>query len=132
MTGNQGNSADGARSVLAVVTRFVGLLLVTPIRLYQRFVSPLTPPSCRYHPSCSTYAVEAITVHGPLKGPLLSGWRLLRCNPWTKGGVDPVPARGSWLPDVLPDGKPRSATMVPPERGVDTGTEHHSCTESDN
>ncbi len=86
--------------------------LILPIRAYQRFISPLTPPSCRLHPSCSAYAVTSIQVHGPLKGFILSVWRLLRCNPWNRGGVDPVPARGQWLPDVLPSGQPRHGTMT--------------------
>jgi putative membrane protein insertion efficiency factor len=68
-------------------------LLVTPIRLYQRFVSPLLPQRCKYYPTCSQYAVEAIRVHGPLRGLLMSVWRLLRCNPFSNGGLDPVPPR---------------------------------------
>lgn len=66
-------------------------VLVLPIRAYQLVVSPLLGPRCRFHPSCSTYAVEALRVHGPLRGTLLAGWRLLRCNPWNPGGLDPVP-----------------------------------------
>ena len=68
-------------------------LLVAPIRLYQRFVSPLLPQRCKYYPTCSQYAVEAIRVHGPLRGLLMAGWRLLRCNPLSNGGLDPVPPR---------------------------------------
>jgi putative membrane protein insertion efficiency factor len=68
-------------------------LLVAPIRLYQRFVSPLLPQRCKYYPTCSQYAVEAIRVHGPLRGLLMSVWRLLRCNPFSNGGLDPVPPR---------------------------------------
>ena len=68
-------------------------LFVAPIRLYQRFVSPLLPQRCKYYPTCSQYAVEAIRVHGPLRGLLMSGWRLLRCNPFSNGGYDPVPPR---------------------------------------
>ena len=68
-------------------------LLVAPIRLYQRFVSPLLPQRCKYYPTCSQYAVEAIRVHGPLRGLLMAGWRLLRCNPFSNGGLDPVPPR---------------------------------------
>jgi len=68
-------------------------LLIAPIRLYQRFVSPLLPQRCKYFPTCSQYAVEAIRVHGPLRGLLMSGWRLLRCNPFSNGGLDPVPPR---------------------------------------
>lgn len=86
--------------------------LIIPIRGYQRFISPLTPPSCRLYPSCSTYAVESITVHGALKGFVLASWRLVRCNPWNRGGIDPVPGAGRWLPDVLPDGQPRHGTMA--------------------
>lgn len=86
--------------------------LILPIRGYQRFISPLTPPSCRLHPSCSAYAVESISVHGPVKGFALACWRLARCNPWNRGGIDPVPPRGAWLPDVLPNGEPRHGTMA--------------------
>jgi len=65
--------------------------VLAPIRLYRRFVSPLLGPRCRYHPSCSAYAVASIERHGILKGVRLAGWRLLRCNPWSLGGYDPVP-----------------------------------------
>ncbi|MGI8439729.1 MAG: membrane protein insertion efficiency factor YidD [Thermoleophilaceae bacterium] len=63
-------------------------LLVAPIRLYQRFVSPAVGPRCKYHPSCSEYAVGAIRSFGVLRGSILAVWRLLRCNPWSLGGVD--------------------------------------------
>ena len=63
-------------------------LLILPIRLYQRLVSPALPRSCKYHPSCSEYAVQAIRTHGILRGMVLAAWRLLRCNPWSHGGVD--------------------------------------------
>ena len=66
-------------------------LAVAPIRLYQRWISPLLGPRCRYYPSCSAYAVEAVQRHGVLRGFLLAGWRLLRCNPFSPGGVDHVP-----------------------------------------
>ena len=71
----------------------VARILIAPIRLYQRFISPLIPPRCKYYPSCSQYAVEAIHVHGPLRGLGLAAWRLLRCNPLSDGGLDPVPPR---------------------------------------
>lgn len=58
------------------------------VRSYQRAVSPLLPRRCRYHPTCSAYAVEAIGRYGALRGTVLAGWRLLRCNPWSRGGVD--------------------------------------------
>lgn len=70
-----------------------------PIRLYRRFVSPMIAPRCRYAPTCSAYAVGAIEVHGPIKGLILATWRLLRCNPWSHGGVDRVPDKGRWTPD---------------------------------
>ena len=66
-------------------------LLILPIRIYQRFISPLTPPSCRFTPTCSQYAWEAIWTYGALKGTGLAIWRILRCNPFCKGGYDPVP-----------------------------------------
>ncbi len=65
--------------------------LILPIRLYQCFISPLTPPSCRFTPTCSQYAIEALRKHGPLKGLALALWRILRCNPWGGSGYDPVP-----------------------------------------
>ena len=61
---------------------------VAPVRFYQRFVSPAIPQRCKYHPSCSQYAVTAIRRYGILRGLVLAGWRLLRCNPWSHGGVD--------------------------------------------
>jgi putative membrane protein insertion efficiency factor len=66
---------------------------VVPIRLYQALVSPLLGPRCRYYPTCSSYAVEAIRSFGLLRGAVLAGWRLLRCNPWSRGGLDPVEAQ---------------------------------------
>jgi putative membrane protein insertion efficiency factor len=66
-------------------------LLAALIRAYQRFVSPALPPSCRFHPSCSQYALEAVTRHGALKGSWLAARRLARCHPFHPGGFDPVP-----------------------------------------
>jgi putative membrane protein insertion efficiency factor len=65
-------------------------LAVVPIRLYQWIFSPLLGQRCRYYPSCSEYAVQAIRRFGILRGAVLAGWRLLRCNPWSRGGFDPV------------------------------------------
>ncbi|WP_298459084.1 membrane protein insertion efficiency factor YidD [uncultured Cellulomonas sp.] len=71
------------------------VVLVGLLRLYQRVVSPLYGPTCRFYPSCSQYAVTAIERHGAVRGTGLAAWRLLRCNPWNSGGVDDVPpARG--------------------------------------
>ncbi len=66
-------------------------LLILPIRFYQLYVSPLLPPACRYTPTCSQYAIEAIQKHGALKGLWLALRRLLRCHPWGGSGYDPVP-----------------------------------------
>ncbi len=63
------------------------------IRLYQKLLSPLKPPSCRFVPTCSVYAVEAIKEWGVIIGLALAFWRILRCNPFSKGGADPVPKR---------------------------------------
>jgi uncharacterized protein len=68
-------------------------VLLAIVRTYQRFISPLFPPRCKYYPTCSNYAVEAIRVHGPWRGMALAGWRLLRCNPLSDGGLDPVPPK---------------------------------------
>jgi putative membrane protein insertion efficiency factor len=65
--------------------------LVAVIHFYQHWISPALPPSCRFYPSCSAYAVEALQVHGLLRGSGLTLWRLLRCAPWHPGGIDPVP-----------------------------------------
>ncbi|MGH7528459.1 MAG: membrane protein insertion efficiency factor YidD [Gemmatimonadales bacterium] len=66
-------------------------LLAVLIRGYQRLISPLLPPSCRFYPSCSQYALEAVTRHGALKGTWLAARRLVRCHPFHPGGYDPVP-----------------------------------------
>ncbi|HEY3249386.1 MAG TPA: membrane protein insertion efficiency factor YidD [bacterium] len=65
--------------------------LLLLIRGYQRFVSPYTPPTCRFYPTCSAYAVEAIQRHGPMRGAILAARRVLRCHPFHPGGYDPVP-----------------------------------------
>lgn len=61
------------------------------VRGYQLIVSPLLPPSCKFEPTCSHYALTALSRHGAIKGGALSVWRILRCNPWNDGGFDPVP-----------------------------------------
>lgn len=65
-------------------------IVVAPIRLYQRFISPALPARCKYYPTCSAYAVQAIRSYGIGRGLVLAAWRILRCNPWSHGGVDPV------------------------------------------
>ena len=72
-------------------SRIISKLLVMPIRFYQLCISPLLGPSCRFTPTCSEYARQAILKHGPIKGLGLAIWRILRCNPWGGSGYDPVP-----------------------------------------
>jgi putative membrane protein insertion efficiency factor len=68
-------------------------ILIALIKAYQYFVSPMLGERCKYYPSCSAYTLEAIKVHGPFKGVGLGAWRILRCNPFSNGGFDPVPPR---------------------------------------
>ena len=65
-------------------------IAVLPIRAYQLLLSPMVGQRCKYYPSCSEYAAQAIQRYGILRGLVLAGWRLLRCNPWSRGGFDPV------------------------------------------
>ena len=85
------NVSDVIKGAFQAVLQFLGWLLILPIRFYQKFISPLTPATCRYTPTCSHYAIEAIRKHGPFKGLALAVWRILRCNPWGGSGYDPVP-----------------------------------------
>ena len=91
--------------------RSIGLLLtaivMSVIWVYRQTVSKWIGPTCRYYPSCSTYAIAAVDTHGALKGVALAAARVGRCNPFTKGGLDPVPQRGYWRPAILPDGTQR-------------------------
>ncbi len=68
----------------------LGRIVVGVIGLYRRFVSPMLPPSCRYWPTCSEYMVQAVRKYGIVRGGLMGVWRILRCNPWSRGGIDPV------------------------------------------
>ncbi|EWS80203.1 membrane protein insertion efficiency factor [Brachybacterium phenoliresistens] len=81
---------------LSWILRAPRRLLLLPIRAYQVGISPYTPPACRYYPVCSQYAVDALHVHGAVKGTLLATARIVRCNPISRGGTDPVPAPGMW------------------------------------
>jgi putative membrane protein insertion efficiency factor len=72
---------------------FVQMLLL-PVYFYRAAISPLTPASCRHIPTCSQYAIEAVKIHGPIKGFLLATNRILHCHPWGTHGYDPVPPRG--------------------------------------
>lgn len=75
------------------MTHLVRLLFIAPIRAYQLFISPLAPPACRFTPSCSAYAIEAIRRHGVFAGCWLALKRLCRCHPWGASGYDPVPEK---------------------------------------
>ena len=79
------------RKMLKSLSQGLSWLLILPIKGYQRFISPLTPPVCRFTPTCSHYAVQAIGKHGPFKGTWLAIKRIARCNPGGGGGYDPVP-----------------------------------------
>ncbi len=89
----------GGRHPLRSVGRLVARPLLWLIRGYQLLISPLTPPSCRYYPSCSAYALTAIERHGPIRGSWLALRRLGRCHPWSAGGVDHVPPLPGHAPD---------------------------------
>lgn len=108
--------ADVQRSGLARIAWWVGAplrwLLIGFVWAYRHTISPILPPTCRFHPSCSAYAFEALQVHGAAKGFALATWRVLRCNPFNLGGLDPVPPRGEWRPDILPDGRPRTPAQT--------------------
>ena len=82
------------------VSRLLALPLIWLVRAYQLVISPMFPPSCRFYPSCSAYAVTALERHGPLKGTWLAARRLLRCHPWNQGGVDHVPERSPSRPTM--------------------------------
>ncbi len=90
-------SASASREVhpawMAAVSRVARTIAVAPIVVYQQLISPAIPRRCKYEPTCSRYAVDAIRQYGILRGLVLAGWRLLRCNPWSHGGYDPVEAQ---------------------------------------
>ncbi len=73
--------------------RWLRELFLLPLHIYRRLISPALPPRCKYHPSCSAYAVQVVERYGILRGLVLATWRLLRCNPFSHGGYDPVQAQ---------------------------------------
>jgi putative membrane protein insertion efficiency factor len=97
------------------IGRSAGWLIIGPLLFYRRFVSPLKPsPSCRFHPTCSAYAIEAVRVHGPARGSLLAVRRILKCHPFHPGGLDAVPpARAT------SDSSGRNPPAEPPRRQVE-------------
>jgi uncharacterized protein len=86
-------STAAGRSAPGRLAALLRTLVTTPIVVYQRVVSPALPRRCKYEPTCSRYAVEAIRRYGAARGVVLAAWRLLRCNPWSHGGYDPVEAQ---------------------------------------
>jgi putative membrane protein insertion efficiency factor len=93
-------------------------VLVAFVRGYQRWISPALPPTCRFYPTCSAYAVEALQVHGVIRGLGLASWRLLRCAPWHPGGVDPVPPRHPDTAHRSPETGHRTRPAEDPEEQV--------------
>lgn len=94
-------------------------VLIAPIRGYQRFISPLFPPVCRFYPSCSAYAVEALQVHGAFRGLWLGIRRICRCHPFTAGGLDPVPPRkGHTAVNPNDPGQGADGDAVPGQSGL--------------
>jgi putative membrane protein insertion efficiency factor len=81
------------RPVPSTLSRTARAIILAPIVVYQKAISPLLPRRCKYEPTCSRYAVDAIRTYGILKGVVLATWRVLRCNPWSDGGYDPVEAQ---------------------------------------
>ncbi|MBD5199141.1 MAG: membrane protein insertion efficiency factor YidD [Bacteroidales bacterium] len=78
-------------SIISGIGKLTSRLLILPIRFYQLAISPMFPASCRYTPTCSAYAIEALKKHGPIKGSWLTIKRIARCHPWGGSGYDPVP-----------------------------------------
>jgi putative membrane protein insertion efficiency factor len=73
------------------ISNLLKLLIINIIKIYQRFISPFFPSSCKFSPSCSRYGIEAINKHGAIRGSYLTVKRVLKCNPWNNGGYDPIP-----------------------------------------
>ena len=100
----ENESRSEAEADVALPSRpgLMARLLTTIVRFYQRAISPILPPSCRYTPTCSAYAVEALQMHGALRGSALAVKRIARCHPFCEGGFDPVPPRrnGKNQPEV--------------------------------
>jgi putative membrane protein insertion efficiency factor len=115
-------SADRRRSwvsaVLAVPRRLLAAVLLGLLWFYRHAISPWTPRTCRFYPSCSAYAEQAVRTHGPVRGSWLALRRLARCHPWTPGGVDHVPpARG----ERAPQGSVSTSASPSPSTSPSTG-----------
>ena len=99
-------------------------LLLYPIGFYRRWISPFLPPHCRYYPTCSEYAVQAVSTHGAARGTRLALWRLLRCNPFSPGGFDPVP------PIVHRTAPPGTPATAHPPRAADAPADANDAPEA--
>ena len=114
-----------------MIVRALRALALLPVRLYQRVISPLKPATCRFEPSCSHYAVQAVERHGVLRGGLITSLRILRCNPFSAPGPDPVP--GEWRRAVRlrarKDAQPPRTTT--PEEGTPEGPLEAAANETD-
>ncbi|SDO07070.1 hypothetical protein SAMN04487957_103228 [Halomonas shengliensis] len=107
---------------LRALRQVLGWLMIALVRLYQVTLSPLLGPRCRYWPSCSSYAIEAIRVHGPWRGGLLAARRIARCHPGCEGGIDPVPGGPS---EALCREDPELDEHFRPRAPQDTTRERH-------
>ncbi|MEZ5184595.1 MAG: membrane protein insertion efficiency factor YidD [Candidatus Nanopelagicales bacterium] len=108
-----GRCAAGGEATVRIlhsIVRIPALVVIGLIKIYQKFVSPMFGPSCKFHPTCSAYAVQSLQVHGLVKGSMLSVARLGRCHPWQLGGINPPPPAGKWRADVDLDGNPRGVS----------------------
>jgi putative membrane protein insertion efficiency factor len=81
---------------MKILKTILSYILILPVKFYQKAISPFLPSSCRYYPTCSTYTIEALKKHGPIKGLILSGRRIFFCSPWGGSGRDPVPENFFW------------------------------------
>lgn len=84
------NQSSSSKSFGARVRELASWPLLLPIQVYRKLISPFLAPRCRYYPTCSTYAVEAVKQYGPIRGGILAAWRVVRCNPFSDGGFDHV------------------------------------------
>jgi hypothetical protein len=125
MTGTDTHEAPG-RGVLA---RVVVSAVKGPIVLYQRLISPGLPRRCKYEPTCSRYALQALSEYGILRGLALAAWRLLRCNPWSHGGYDPVEAQRLFKVPLAPLAPPVPPPARPPTQtaAARPSARHRSC-----
>jgi putative membrane protein insertion efficiency factor len=117
-----------------VIARIPKMILLGLLRAYKWAISPMLPPSCRYVPTCSEYAAEAVERHGALRGSALALWRLLRCHPFARGGYDPVPlnrhfAAGDVAPALqsrLPESSLRNCSGGSGDPSLHAATESHA------